>query len=144
MVTVFLNANFDANYRTFGSTRTEYWSYSTRIVEIKDPGGPDEQELPEGNDHGYMWRLYSYWKIEKKDGGVYLQVESIALSRPVPVAIAWLVNPIVRSLAKGVIANLLNQTINAVTGGNTPTAASVLGGEQNRDQSLMLQKAAGP
>jgi len=26
-----------------------------------------------GNDRGFMWRLYTYWRIEEKDGGVYIQ-----------------------------------------------------------------------
>ena len=117
LVTVVLNANFDARSRSLSDTRAEYWSYSTRIAELRDPGGPDERELPVGNDHGYLWRLYSYWRIEQKDGGVYLQVESIALSRPVPVVFAWVFNPIIRNLSRAVIADLLNATVKAVNGG---------------------------
>jgi hypothetical protein len=119
LVSVTINANFNTVYRPLSSTRAEFRSYSTRIAEVRNAGQPDEQELPVGNDHGYLWRLNSYWRIEQKDGGVYLQVESIALSRTIPFAIAWLVDPIVRNLSKAVIANLLTATIKAVTGVST-------------------------
>ena len=59
-------------------------SYSTRIAEVENAGKSNERELPVGNDHGYIWRLYSYWRIEEKDSGVYVQGESIGLSRTIP------------------------------------------------------------
>lgn len=128
LVSVVLNGNFDASEHLLSGTRAEIRSYSTRIVEVQDPEGPNEHELPVGKDHGYLWRLYSYWRIEKKDGGVYLQVESIALSRTVPPLTAWLVNPIIRDLSRAVIANLLNATAKAVTGdsGKAPAPTSRL------------------
>ncbi len=128
LVSVVVNGNFDASEHLLSSTRAEIRSYSTRIAEVQDPAGPNEHELPVGKDHGYLWRLYSYWRIEEKDGGVYLQVESIALSRNMPPLTAWLVDPIVRDLSRAVIANLLNATVKAVTGDSkeTPTPISRL------------------
>ena len=128
LVSVVLNGNFDASEHLLSGTRAEIRSYSTRIVEVQDPAGPNEHELPVGKDHGYLWRLYSYWRIEEKDGGVYLQVESIALSRNIPPLTAWLVDPIIRDLSRAVIANLLNATAKAVTGdsGETPVPTSRL------------------
>lgn len=110
LVSVVYNANFVANVIELGFGRAEIRSYSTRIAEVRDPGKPDESEYPVGKDHGYMWRLNSYWRIEERDGGVYIQIESIALSRRVPTLLAWLVNPIVRELSRDVIANLLAGT----------------------------------
>ena len=88
--------------------------YATRIAEVEDAGEPDEHELPEGNDHGYIWRLDSYWRLEEKEGGVYVQVESIALSRTIPWTIARLVNPLVRSIPRNVLSSLLRETRAAV------------------------------
>jgi hypothetical protein len=118
VVTVVLNANFDADSRRASKTRGESWSYSTRIAELRNPGGPDEHELPVGQDHGYLWRLNSYWRIEEKDGGVYLQVESAALTRPVPAIFGW----IVHNLSRSVITNLLNSTVKAVNDHGSPEA----------------------
>jgi hypothetical protein len=116
LASVVLNADFASEKHQLSDKRAEIRSCSTRIAEVKDPEEPDEHELPVGNDHGYLWRLCSYWRVEQHDGGVYLQVESIALSRTIPVAIAWLVNPAVRKLSREVVANLLNATVKAVTG----------------------------
>jgi hypothetical protein len=114
LVTVVLDANFDSEYLPMGESRGEIRSYSTRIAEVQNSGEPDEKELPVGMDHGYLWRLNSYWRLEEKDGGVYLQIESVALSRRVPALIAWLINPIVRNLSRDVIRNLLASTCKAV------------------------------
>jgi hypothetical protein len=114
LVTVVVDATLDAEYTAVGYTKAMSKSYSTRIAEVADVGKPDERELPVGNDHGYIWRLYTYWRIEEKDDGVYIQVESVGLSRTVPWEIAWLVAPFIRSVPKGVLSDLLERTRNAV------------------------------
>ena len=80
------------------------------VTEIENLDKPNQHELPVGNDHGYIWRLYSYWTIEERDSGVYVQVESIALTRSIPWVLAWLINPLTRSIPREVLSNLLNGT----------------------------------
>lgn len=111
---VLLNVNFDIEYAELGRTRAQSTSHSTRIAEVENPGQPNERERPVGNDHGYMWRLDSYWRVEEKDGGVYVQNESIALTRTIPFLLAWLINPLVKSIPRGVISSLLLKTKDAV------------------------------
>ena len=120
VVSVVLNANFDADTRLISKTRGETWSDSTRVAEVRNPGEPDEHELPVGQDHGYLWRLNSYWRIEEKDGGVYLQVESAALTRTVPAIFGW----IVHNLSRSVVTNLLNSTVKAVNDRGDSASAS--------------------
>ena len=115
LVTVMINADFDINYERFGVNRAMSRSYSTRLAEVENAGQTDEHELPVDDAHGYLWRLYSYWRFEEKDGGVYVQLESIALSRAVPAIIGWLVNPLLRSIPRGVISSLLAATRAAVS-----------------------------
>ena len=114
IVTVILNANFDVRDTRFGSGRFQTVSRSTRIAEVENPDSPNEHEKTVGNDHGYMWRLYTYWRIEEKDGGVYVQNESVSLSRTVPVLLAFVVNPLVKSIPRNVLIHLLTDTRNAV------------------------------
>jgi len=114
IVTVVINANFDVHYTMLGSTRALSQSYSTRIAEVDNPDKSNEHELPVGNDHGYLWRLDNYWRIEEKDGGAYVQVESVALSRSIPNLFAWLINPLVRSIPRSVLSRLLTATRQAV------------------------------
>ena len=115
LVTVVINADFDINYERFGTNRAVSRSYSTRLAEVENAGQADERELPVDDAHGYLWRLYSYWRFEEKDGGVYVQLESIGLSRAVPAIIGWLVNPLLRSIPRGTISSLLSATRAAVT-----------------------------
>jgi hypothetical protein len=115
LVTVVINADFDINYERFGTNGAVSRSYSTRLAEVENAGQTDERELPVDDAHGYLWRLYSYWRFEEKDGGVYVQLESIGLSRAVPAIIGWLVNPLLRSIPRGTISSLLGATRAAVT-----------------------------
>jgi hypothetical protein len=112
--TVVLDAIFDVTDTQFNSTEHQIVSRSTRIAELENAGKPGEHELPVGKDHGYMWRLYSYWRIEQKDGGVYVQNESIALTRTISILIAWLVGPLVKSIPRNFLIHLLTQTRSAV------------------------------
>ena len=114
MVTVVIDANFNVHFATDGPSRGLSRSYSTRMAEVENFGTPHQRELPVGNDHGYLWRLNSYWRVEEKDGGAYVQLESIALSRNIPLLFAWLVNPLTKSLPRAVISNLLTATRRAV------------------------------
>ena len=114
IVTVILNANFDVRDTQFGSGRFQTVSRSTRIAEVENPDSPNAHEKTVGNDHGYMWRLYTYWRIEEKDGGVYVQNESVSLSRTVPALLAFVVNPLVKSIPRNVLIHLLTDTRNAV------------------------------
>ena len=117
LVTVVLNANFHVSDTQAGSGRYQIASYSTRIAETKDPSNPDQFELPVGRDHGYMWRLNTYWRIEEKDGGVYLQNESIELSRSIPPLLIWLVRPLTKSIPRNLLVHLLEASRNAVERG---------------------------
>jgi hypothetical protein len=75
-------------------------SRSTRIAEVDNPGDVEERGMLPGQDHGFLWRLNSYWRFEQRDGGVYVECEGISLTRTVPVGLGWLVNPIVRTLPR--------------------------------------------
>jgi len=114
LVTVVVNANFDINYEHFGSNRAVSRSYSTRLAEVENVGQTDEHEMSIDDAHGYLWRLYSYWRYEEQDGGVYVQLESIGLSRAVPALFGWLVNPLLRGIPRGTLSSLLGATRAAV------------------------------
>lgn len=123
LVTVVINANFDINYEQLGQHRVVSRSYSTRLAEVQNEGQPDEHEQPVDDGHGFLWRLYSYWRFEQKDGGVYAQLESIGLSRGVPAVFAWLVNPLLRSIPRGTLSSLLVATRAALA---KPDASALL------------------
>ena len=99
-VTVVYDTEYDVDYKRLAPDRALSNSISTRIVEIENPGTPRERALPEGDDHGYMWRLNSYWRYKQVDGGVLVEIESLTLSRDLPAIIGHLIRPIVNSTAR--------------------------------------------
>jgi putative flippase GtrA len=107
IVTVVYDTEYDVDYRRLAPDRALSNSVSTKIVEIENAGTPQERALPEGNDHGYMWRLNSYWRYQQVDGGVIVEVESVTLSRDLPPIIGALIRPIINSTARESITRTL-------------------------------------
>ena len=114
IVTVVLNSYFDVVETRISDSRIQSVSRSTRIAEVLDFGSASEHERTDGKDHGYMWRLNSYWRLEEKDGGVYVQVESVSLSRTMPALLAWLISPYTKSIPRDVLIRTLTNTRKAV------------------------------
>jgi hypothetical protein len=110
VLTVVLNTEHDVHYTRIGDTRCYSRSRTTRVDEVESPGGRDERERPPGNDHGFLWRLNSYWRFEQRGGGTYVECEAISLSRSVPLGLGWLVNPIIRTLPRDSLANTMRCT----------------------------------
>jgi hypothetical protein len=73
---------------------------STRVAEIANAGTADEQEKPAGQENGFMYRLNTYWRFLERDGGTYIQCESLTLSRDVPFALGWIIKPFVSQVPK--------------------------------------------
>jgi len=110
IITVVLNTQHTVQYTTLSPTRAMSRSLSTRIAQAEDADQPDGAEKPVGNDGGYLWRINAYWRFEQKDGGVYVQCESISLSRSIPVVVKWFVEPIVDGITRESLAFTLTAT----------------------------------
>jgi hypothetical protein len=100
VISVVLNADFDVVYRSLGPTRMYVPSVATRIAEVEDPDTPQAREKPIGRDNGFLWRFNNYCLFEERDGGTYMQCESVSLSRSIPVGLAWLIGPFVTSIPR--------------------------------------------
>ncbi|HEV2986865.1 MAG TPA: hypothetical protein VG759_00375, partial [Candidatus Angelobacter sp.] len=82
--TVVFNTEYDVHWGQADAKKLYSNSYSTRIAQVKDASHPDGEEYPVGKDSGYLWRIYTYWRFQEKDGGVYLQCEAVSLTRDIP------------------------------------------------------------
>jgi len=100
VITVVVNSDHVAYFTRHDAMRAQSRIYSTRIAEVEDPDTPQERERPVGHDGGYLWRLNSYWRFLQRDGGVYLQCESISLTRGIPLGLGWIVRPFVTSIPR--------------------------------------------
>jgi len=114
ILTVTLNSDHDVHYYLLSAQRCYSRSYSTRIQEVADAGTPQEREKPVGRDGGFLWRLYSYWRFEEKDGGVYVECESISLTRDIPLVVSWLVKPFVTDIPKESLQMTMGSTRRAL------------------------------
>lgn len=128
VITVMFDTDYDVHFARFDATHGYSRSYSTRITEIEHPGEANERTLPPGNDHGFLWRLDTYWRFVERDGGVYAQCEAISLTRDVPSGLGWLVGKFVESIPRESLVFTMNSTRKAVAAQPARAAA-------NRDQA---------
>jgi hypothetical protein len=105
-----LNAECEVSYIRVDDQHWYGISNTTHIVEIDKFGTPEERTLPEDVGTGLIWRLSSITRLEERDGGVYAELEAIALSRDIPAAFRLFVTPIVRRVSKDSLATSLHQT----------------------------------
>lgn len=80
---------YDTHYRRLDKDRWTARSFALSIKEWKDPKNGAGGSWPEGDDHGFLWRTNTYWFARERNGGLDLQADSIALSRPNPTGFAW-------------------------------------------------------
>jgi hypothetical protein len=114
ILTVVLSTDHDVRYTRLDDARWYSRSRTTHIAEVSNPGTHGEHELPPGRDHGFLWRLNSYWRFVERDGGVYVECEAISLTRDVPLGLGWLINPIIRSLPRESLTGMLRNTRQAM------------------------------
>ena len=107
IVTVVYNTEHLVSYRRHNGSRASSRSVALKIVELEFPNSPREKEKPPGIDHGFLWRLNSYWRYEQVDGGVLIECESISLSRSIPAVLEFLIRPIINRTARRSMARTL-------------------------------------
>jgi hypothetical protein len=108
-----INTDYRSSYTRVDDQRWYSISETTRVQEIAGFGSPSQRILPEGQGTGLIWRLCSIARFEERDGGVYVEVEVLALSRDIPAALRWFVEPIVRRISRSSLTTSLQQTANA-------------------------------
>jgi hypothetical protein len=110
VITVTVDGEHEARFATAGPGRARSWIHSTRLAEVTDAGTATEHEEPAGQGGGYLWRLNSYWRFEERDGGVYVECESVSLTRDIPFGLGWIVRPFVTSLPRESLEFTLTKT----------------------------------
>jgi hypothetical protein len=114
VITVVLDTYYDVHYQQVDKTEWRSRSYSTKIQEVENAGKTNEKLLPPGDDHGFLWRLYSYWRFVERDSGVYVECEAVSLTRDIPTGLGWLVEPIIKHLPRESLMNTLLKTRDAL------------------------------
>lgn len=102
------------NYARLDASRWYSQSRTVRVQEWQQYGTSDQHMLPPGEGAGYLWSASTMSRFEERDGGVYVEMETIVLSRDVPVAMRELVNPIIRRVSRSMLVTSLDETRKAV------------------------------
>ena len=100
------------------SKRVLITSSATRIQEIANYGQSSEHAFPEDRRPGYVWRAVVNERLEERDGGVYVELETVALSRGIPLEFRWLIKPITDELPRKMMIDMLNDTRAALANGS--------------------------
>jgi hypothetical protein len=82
---------------------------SIRVAEVANAGKPDERQKAPGEERGFIYRLNTYWRFLERDGGTYIQCESLTLSRNVPFALAWIIKPLITEMPKDSLSFVLER-----------------------------------
>ena len=88
VVTVVLDSEYDVHY---GQLDASHWFSTSRSTRIDESGG---------GDHGFLWRLYTYWRFVDVGDGVIVQCEAISLTRDIPTGLGWMIGPFVTSIPR--------------------------------------------
>jgi putative flippase GtrA len=98
IITVTYDTEHDVAFVRHGPDRATSRSIATTIVEAG------------GDDHGFLWKLNSYWEYRQTPAGVQVDVLSLSLSRGVPM----LLRPIAGRIVNRVARESMTRTLDAV------------------------------
>ena len=114
VITVVLDTEHEVRYTRDSATRAHSRSSGVRIAEVENAGKPNEREKSPGEDGGFLWRMETWWRMEERDGGVYVQSEVVSLTRDIPTGLGWLIGPFVSSIPRESLTFTLEATRKAV------------------------------
>jgi hypothetical protein len=114
VITVVLDTTYAITYARAGAGSGEKWgTIDSRSTQVKEIGG-DGRALSAADAHGFLWRMNTYWSYEERDGGLYVQIESVSLTRGIPTGLGWAVGPFVESVPKESIEFTVRAVMRAV------------------------------
>ena len=116
IITVVLDTEHHVEYRPAGKERWTCRSYTTRIAEVEHAGKPNEEVLAPDTGYGFLWRLYSYWRFEERQGGVDFECRAISLTRDIPLGLGWIIEPMIEKLPKESLIHTLECTRQGLRG----------------------------
>ena len=114
VLTVVLDTRYEVRYETLDRDHGFSLSRSTQISEIAGAGSNNEHVVPTEDEHGFLWRLNTYWSYVQEPDGLLLQCEAISLSRDIPFGLEWAIGPFVTSIPRDSLEFTLNATRNAL------------------------------
>ncbi len=99
-----------------GPTRAYTFSQSMHVREIANYGRSNQEQLPEDRGPGYVWRIFTVTRLEERDGGVYVEQQTVEMSRGIPIEFRFMIKPLTEHLARSIMLTTMNDTQKAILG----------------------------
>jgi hypothetical protein len=100
VITTVIDTDHQVHYHLVDATHAWSRSHTTRIQEVENSGEATERLEPQGHDRGFLWSMDTYWRFQEKDGGTYVECQSLSLTRDIPTGLGWMVAPFVTSVPR--------------------------------------------
>lgn len=141
VITIMLDGLYDIHYGELDAAHQYSVSRSMQMVEVSDDrdsqqsdaGGEDDSSTGAA-DHGFLWRTNAYWRFEQAGDGVFVEFESISLSRDVPAGLGWLIEPLIREIPRESLLFTLRATRKVVLANSAPASM-----QSDRSEEIQLQ-----
>ncbi len=121
VITVMLDGIYDVRYGELDPAHQYSTSHSMQLFEVSDDRSSENGQASDGSDspsngmdHGFLWRTNAYWRFEQAGDGVFVEFESISLSRDVPTGWGWLIEPFIREVPRESLVFTLRATRKAI------------------------------
>jgi hypothetical protein len=88
IVTVTYDTEHDVTFERESPLTATSRSVATKIEEL------------DGGNRGFLWRLNSYWRYTQQPGGVLIELESLSLSRRVPIVVKPAAAPLIARVGR--------------------------------------------
>lgn len=124
MVTGVIDVWMVTDYRRIESDRASSTAAAECIRQVEHAGERNEKRLRPGTGSGYIWRADALSKYLARDGGVYVELDALGLSRGYPPLLGWVIEPVARRLGRESAAESVNQLRAAAINRPTPVARS--------------------
>lgn len=132
IVTVAYDTEHDVQFRRTSPTLATSRSVSTRIAQS------------DGGDHGFLWRLNSYWTYRQQGADVRIDLVSLSLSRDVPLLARPVAGPIIAAVARESVARTLEAVRRFAETGGRPQPDALTGAYEAPGEPGAPGAPAGP
>lgn len=113
-----------SDYEYPGPDRAASVARAACVRQVEHAGERNERRLAEGAGSGYLWRADVLSRYLERDGGVYMEIQTIGLSRGFPPLLGWIIEPIVRRLGRGSAEDSVGQLRRALLSETVPARHS--------------------
>lgn len=96
VISVMLDSRYDVRFGQLDAAHGWSTSRSTAIQEMDGAGRP----LNATDQHGFLWRLDTWWSYEQCGSGLCVEIETVSLTRSVPTGMGWMIGPFVESIPR--------------------------------------------